>query len=115
VNVLRAQNNTVDRVVMMVISSDGIAAWASDHIIWESNKYCRSKDDRTFSRTVNASPTKIQAFTSDFMKRLAENKVTKRCLKHQIVPPKYTVFSCLDLKVHQRMLRFDIITVLIES
>lgn len=27
----------VDRVVMMVISSDGIAAWASDHIIWESN------------------------------------------------------------------------------
>jgi hypothetical protein len=37
VNILRAENSTVDRVVMMVISSDGIAAWASDHIIWESN------------------------------------------------------------------------------
>jgi len=37
VNILRAENSTVDRVVMMVISSDGIVAWASDHIIWESN------------------------------------------------------------------------------
>jgi hypothetical protein len=36
-NISRAENSTVDRVVMMIISSDGIAAWASDHIIWESN------------------------------------------------------------------------------
>jgi hypothetical protein len=38
----------VDRVVMMVISSDGIAAWASDHIIWESNTVA--------TRTVEPSP-----------------------------------------------------------
>ena len=37
VNILGAENNTFDRVVMMVISSNGIAAWASDHVIWESN------------------------------------------------------------------------------
>jgi len=37
VNILRPENSPVDRVVMMVISSDGIAAWASDHVIWDSN------------------------------------------------------------------------------
>ena len=74
-------------------------------------KYCRSKDDGTFSRTVTASLTKIQAFTSDLMRCLTENKVTKRCLKYQIVPPKCAVFSCLHLKVHQRMFRYDVITV----
>ena len=73
-------------------------------------KYCRSKDDGTFSRTVTPSPTKIRAFSSDFVRCLAENTVIKRRTKYQIVPPKCTVFSYFHLKVHQRMFRYDVNT-----
>ena len=78
-------------------------------------KCCRSKDGRIFSRTVTGNATKIQAVASDCMRCLAENKMTKRCLKHPIVAPKYIVFSYFGLKVHWRLFLYDIITVFIES